>query len=299
MRGAPLKRLGLMRLGLHRRATSVVALLGAAGVAMAQEKSQYTLFNPTPERLLRELTTDRPDITESPFTVDAGHVQFETTLFGFARSARDAAGAVSDSYELGTTNVRIGLTNDVEAGFVWQPYGIVRTHGGPGEAVRQSGIGGLELRGKVNLWGNDTFDKTGSALALMPFVAFPTDRHNGISPEFAEGGLIVPLSVKLPAKFELATNVGVVWTRADAADDYHAEYLASASLSYEWTEKLGTYYEVAGRFNTGDPRGDAVVLGTGVTYQLNKNMQLDAGVNVGVTPAADRINPFVGLAVRF
>ena len=299
MRGAPLKRLGLMRLGLHRRATSVVALLGAAGVAMAQEKSQYTLFNPTPERLLRELTTDRPDITESPFTVDAGHVQFETTLFGFARSARDAAGAVSDSYELGTTNVRIGLTNDVEAGFVWQPYGVVRTHGGPGEAVRQSGIGGLELRGKVNLWGNDTFDKTGSALALMPFVAFPTDRHNGISPEFAEGGLIVPLSVKLPAKFELATNVGVVWTRADAADDYHAEYLASASLSYEWTEKLGTYYEVAGRFNTGDPRGDAVVLGTGVTYQLNKNMQLDAGVNVGVTPAADRINPFVGLAVRF
>jgi len=299
MRGAPLKRLGLMRLGLHRRATSVVALLGAAGVAMAQDKSQYTLFNPTPERLLRELTTDRPDITESPFTVDAGHVQFETTLFGFARSARDAAGAVSDSYELGTTNVRIGLTNDVEAGFVWQPYGIVRTHGGPGEAVRQSGIGGLELRGKVNLWGNDTFDKTGSALALMPFVAFPTDRHNGISPEFAEGGLIVPLSVKLPAKFELATNVGVVWTRADAADDYHAEYLASASLSYEWTEKLGTYYEVAGRFNTGDPRGDAVVLGTGVTYQLNKNMQLDAGVNVGVTPAADRINPFVGLAVRF
>jgi len=299
MRGAPLKRLGLMRLGLHRRATSVVALLGAAGVAMAQDKSQYTLFNPTPERLLRELTTDRPDITESPFTVDAGHVQFETTLFGFARSARDAAGAVSDSYELGTTNVRIGLTNDVEAGFVWQPYGVVRTHGGPGEAVRQSGIGGLELRGKVNLWGNDTFDKTGSALALMPFVAFPTDRHNGISPEFAEGGLIVPLSVKLPAKFELATNVGVVWTRADAADDYHAEYLASASLSYEWTEKLGTYYEVAGRFNTGDPRGDAVVLGTGVTYQLNKNMQLDAGVNVGVTPAADRINPFVGLAVRF
>jgi outer membrane autotransporter protein len=86
---------------------------------------------------------------------------------------------------------------------------------------------------------------------------------------------------------------------ADAADDYPAEYLASASLSYEWTEKLGTYYEVAGRFNTGDPRGDAVVLGTGVTYQLNKNMQLDAGVNVGVTPAADRINPFVGLAVRF
>ena len=93
--------------------------------------------------------------------------------------------------------------------------------------------------------------------------------------------------------------MGVVWTRADAADDYHAEYLASASLSYEWTEKLGTYYEVAGRFNTGDPRGDTVVLGTGVTYQVSKNVQLDAGVNFGVSSAADRFSPFMGVAVRF
>ncbi len=279
--------------------TSVVALLGAASSALGQDKSQYSLFNPTPDRLLREMTTDRPDVTESPFTVDAGHFQIETTLFGFSRSARDAQGAISDSYEFATTNVRIGLTNSVEAGLIWQPYGVVRSHGGPAGTIRQSGIGGLELRGKVNLWGNDTFDKAGSALALLPFVVFPTDRHNGVSPEFTEGGLIVPYALKLSEKFELAMNAGVAWTRNDTAADYHAEYLASASLSYEWSEKLGAYYEVAGRFNTEDPRGDVVVLATGFTYQLSKNDQLDAGVNVGVTPAADRFNPFVGLAVRF
>jgi Putative MetA-pathway of phenol degradation len=294
MQGARLNGLRLKRL-----MASAVVLSGAASAAVGQDKSRYTLFNPTPDHLLRDLTTDRPDITESPFTVDAGHVQIESTILGFARSARDPGGAVSDSYEMAATNIRIGLTNNMEAGLAWQPYGLVRTHGGPDAALRQSGIGGLELRAKVNLWGNDTFDKTGSALALFPFVAFPTDRRNGIGPEFAEGGLIVPFAVKLPENFALATNVGVVWTRADAADDYHAEYLASASLSYEWTEKLGTYYEVAGRFNTGDTRGEAVVLGTGVTYQVSKNLQLDAGVNFGVTPAADRFNPFVGVAVRF
>jgi hypothetical protein len=32
---------------------------------------------------------------------------------------------------------------------------------------------------------------------------------------------------------------------------------------------------------------------------MSKNVQLDAGVNFGVTSAADRFNPFVGLAVRF
>jgi hypothetical protein len=286
------------RSGLGLLAGAAV-LVGAVANAMGQDRSQYTLFNPTPDSLLRDLTTDRPDITESPFTVDAGHIQIETNVFGYTRSPRGSEGGVTDAYELATTNVRIGLTNTVEAGFVWQPYGIARAHGGPAGTVRQSGIGGLELRGKLNLWGNDTFEKSGSALALLALVAFPTDRHNGISPEFAEGGLIVPYALKLSEKFGLGVNVGVTWIRSDAEAAYHPEYLASASLSYEWSEKLGSYYEVAGRFHTDDPRGDAVVLATGLTYKLSKNMQLDAGVNVGVTPAADRINPFVGLAVRF
>src|SRR5688572_8466426 len=109
MHGAELKRL----------LAGAVALIGAAGGATAQDRSQYTLFNPTPDRLLRDLTTDRPDITESPFTVDAGHVQFESTLVGFSRSPRDSSGAVGDATEVGTTNIRIGLTNNTEAGVIW------------------------------------------------------------------------------------------------------------------------------------------------------------------------------------
>ena len=49
------------------------------------DKSQYTLFNPTPRQLMRELNTDRPDKTESPFTLDPGisnrdrHLELLTT----------------------------------------------------------------------------------------------------------------------------------------------------------------------------------------------------------------------------
>ena len=56
------------------------------------------------------MTTDRPDTTESPFTVDAGRVQVETNLLGFSRSRPDADGVVTDTYEFATTNIRIGLT---------------------------------------------------------------------------------------------------------------------------------------------------------------------------------------------
>jgi len=275
-------------------------LVGTSAGAIAQDKSGYSLFHPTPDGQLREMTTDRPDATESPFTVDAGRFQVETNVFGFARSRPDAAGAVSDTYEFATTNVRVGLTDRVEVNVVWQPYGIVRTRQHGLATLRDDGIGGLDLRAKLNLWGNDTFDKTGSALALLPYVSLPTDRGNGISPEYVESGLIVPLALKLTDKLGLGLNGGVSWLRSDAARSYHAEYLASASFAYEWTDKLGTYYEVAARFNVDDPCcGEAVILGTGVTYALAENLQFDAGVNFGVTSVTDRFNPFIGLSRRF
>jgi long-subunit fatty acid transport protein len=37
----------------------------------------------------------------------------------------------------------------------------------------------------------------------------------------------------------------------------------------------------------------------GLTYRLTGNLQFDAGVNLGVTDAADDINTFLGLAWRF
>ena len=37
----------------------------------------------------------------------------------------------------------------------------------------------------------------------------------------------------------------------------------------------------------------------GFTYALTSNVQLDAGVNAGVTRAAPDVNPFVGVSVRY
>ena len=38
---------------------------------------------------------------------------------------------------------------------------------------------------------------------------------------------------------------------------------------------------------------------TGLKYLLTENIQLDAGVNIGLTQAADDIQPFMGVSVRF
>src|SRR5436190_23093328 len=74
-----------MELGIGGRCMGiggVIGLLAQAGLTISclaeqPDKSQFNLFNPTPGELMREFRTDRPDKTESPYTVDAGHFQVE------------------------------------------------------------------------------------------------------------------------------------------------------------------------------------------------------------------------------
>jgi hypothetical protein len=286
---------------VHRpTAATIVCVLAGAGLherAVAGEKSGYWLFNPTPVRLMREMTTDRPDITEVPFTVDAGHIQIESTVFGYARARADLQGAESDIYELAYTNVRLGLTNDVELSVIWQPYGLIDPQGDI--EANASGVGAIDLRLKANLWGNDNFEKIGSAFALLPFAVVPTDADNGISLAEAEGGIAAFLQVKLPDKLEFGMNAAIAAVADEVRTGYHAEYPISASLSYEWTAKLGTYVEVAAVLGLDDPRGDLYLAGAGWTYAASDNLQLDGGINFGFAAPAARYNPFVGLSMRF
>jgi hypothetical protein len=246
---------------------------------------------------LREFTTDRPDVTESPFTVDPGHVQIETTLLGYTRSRKDAAGFVTDTYEFGTTNVRIGVTERLEVNVVWQPYGIVDARGG---GVATQGVGSVDLRAKLNLWGNEGASAPGdTALALLPYVTLPTDRNNQVGETEAAFGLIVPLAIEMGGGFGLGLNAAVNFSRPDRATPYDAAVLTSASLGYTWMEGLGSYAEVVWEFSRGPGAGDIVSINTGMTIGLGTDWQLDMGVNVGASSAADPLAPFLGISARF
>ena len=37
----------------------------------------------------------------------------------------------------------------------------------------------------------------------------------------------------------------------------------------------------------------------GFTYAITRDIQLDAGMNIGLTDAADDLNPFIGLSMRY
>jgi hypothetical protein len=267
--------------------------------AQAPNKSQYTLFRPTPDAIMRDMTTDRPDTTEVPFTVDAGHFQIETNVFGFARSFRSPIGEVTNTYDVMTSNVRIGLTNDIELSLVGRPYGSIRTRG-PLGVMRQSGTGGFDIRTKFNLWGNDKFEAPGSTgFALLPYVTLPTDRFNGVSNDKIEGGVSAIWAIKFNDTFNLGINASVAAERLGDIPAYRPGGILTFSLGHAITEKFGFYYEAITRYGLNDGLGEIFTLGGGITYKVTKNLQLDAGVNFGVTHASDRVNPFLGFSARF
>lgn len=285
-------------------ATLIAALAAAPGAAAegngtAAEVDEAAVAVDDGERsqALRDFASDRPDVTEGPFTVDAGHIQVETTLFGYTRSPADDAGVAADTYEFGTTNLRLGVTDRLELDVVWQPYGILDPRG---SGFTERGIGSVDLRAKLNLWGNDGPARPGdTALALLPYVTLPTDGDNGIGADEVAFGLIVPLAIDLGGGLGLGLNGAANFTRSAEDATYDAAVLTSASLAYEWSDRIGTYAEVVWEFSRSDPAGDVVTLDTGLTFRVAKDLQLDMGVNIGATRAADRVAMFLGMAARF
>ena len=148
---------------------------------------------------------------------------------------------------------------------------------------------------KVNLWGNDGGD---TALAVMPFVQFPTG-ENDLTVGHAEYGLIVPLGINLDDKTSLTVMAEADFLRDEENDGWDASVLHSAALWRGLTDRVGVFVEYAGvlPLGGGDADYEAYANG-GVAYALTENLQLDAAVNVGLTNNAEDLRIFAGISYR-
>ncbi len=279
-------------------AAFAVCLCPSAQGAPAADKSAYTFFNPTPRDQMRELSTDRPDKTESAYTVDAGHFQIEADLIAYSRDHDTADGA--DVKSRGTTfanvNLKAGLTNTIDLQFVIETYTTAKaTDRTSGLTEKASGFGDITTRLKINLWGNDSGD---TAFALMPYVKFPTNQDN-LGNNSIEGGLIAPYALSLPGGWGCGIMPQIDLVRDDDDSGYHTELVFSVTASHDITEKLGGYLELWASRGTQSGAQTVATFDCGLTYAVNHNTQLDLGVNLGISDAAEDIAPFVGLSMRF
>jgi hypothetical protein len=270
--------------------------LGSPKTAPPAAQGEYHLFHPTPREFLRELESDRPDQTESPITVDAGHFQVEVDLFAYATTTRD--GIRESEVRTPVLNLKVGLLNQADLQVVLSPYGRVRVEDETGtstQVVTRSGFGDLEVRTKVNLWGNDAGP---TALAAMPFIHVPTG-DRGFTTGAVEGGVIFPFGSELPAGFGLGMMWEVDGVRDADAGGYHAEFVQTLTVNRDLTKRVSAYVEFFTVVSTEPGSTWIGMFDFGLNYRVTPNLKFDAGLNLGVTDSAPDWVPFAGVTWRY
>jgi len=281
----PLQALGLVALG---------TLNAAAAEREHVDKSQYTLFNPTPREYLREMSTDRPDLTESAFTVDAGHFQIEMDAVNYSRD--DEGSIRSEAFSFATINLKAGLCNRADLQVVVESYNYVCIRDRNTDQKEQhNGFGDITTRVKVNLWGNDGGT---TALAVMPFAKFPSNQDD-LGNDAVEGGIIFPFAAELPAGWGLGAMTEVDFMEDADGSGHHPEFINTIAFGHDIIGNLAGYVEFFSLVSTDDNAPWIGSVGIGFTYGLTANIRLDAGLNLGVTSSADDLNPFCGISWRF
>jgi hypothetical protein len=266
------------------------------------DKWQFTLLNPTPTANLRGMDTDRPNVTNTPHTIDAGHLQIETGLIDYTYDRTHSADITyrTDDFAFAASNFRLGVLNNLEINAVIVPYALDQTHDLSDKTSEYaSGFGDTIVGAKLNLWGNEGGDATWlTGLALQPQFKFGT-ASNGLGNGRFEFSVPAPFLMNLPAGFHLSFQHGVSLQRNSANDGNVAGMQDSISIDRVLVGNLDLYLEYAAAVTTEKHTQAVQTLDVGGTYPFNDNITLDAGVALGLNNASPDLEVLAGISVRF
>jgi Putative MetA-pathway of phenol degradation len=277
------------RLLLGAGALAACGWLAAPLAAQESDPSRYHLFSPVPRSEMRELSTDRPDTTESPRTVDAGHFQLEMDLIVLAFDGSDSV--QQNGYAIAPTNLKLGLLHFLDLQLVIEPY--VRREISvepevPGEpSIVDEGYGATTVRLKFNVLGND---EGAFALALMPFVSYED--------EGVDFGLIVPFGGDLPGEFGYGLMVEGDFVRIDEDDTRGFELMTTATIGHDIVGPLGGYIEGVAVFPFYDGEDTTFAFDAGLTLDVLPDLRLDAGTRIGLAGPIDDVQLFLGVSFK-
>lgn len=249
-------------------------------------KRNFNLLHQTPKSQMRSFETDRPDATESAYTVDAGHFQFETDLFKVDRSKVNGIKTVQNYFN--SFNAKLGLTNSLDI----QLFADMLVHTNITGAITSgynSSFGNITVRLKQNIWGNDG-GKT--ALAILPFVSIPTTSGTKIT-----GGFVVPLGVSLLSDWDFGTQLETNIETNQSGNGTHLNYLASATVSHPFITKCDFFTEASVSRET-EIESFEYFLNGGLVFEVKENFKLDTGFYYGLKNTSSKV-VFVGLSFRY
>ncbi len=257
----------------------------------AESARPHYWFNPVPDSELRDLSADRPDGTESPITVDAGHLQLEISFLDWAFDDLSDGGEF-EAYVFAAANLKFGLWENTDLQVVFDVYTHEETRSTDAPTETVEGLSDVQLRLKHNVWGNDGGR---TAFGLLPFIKIPTGSQ--LSNDEIEGGIAFPFALDLCDRVGLGLMPEVDVVFDPFTGEHELEFFHTAVLGFEVTEQLGLYTEYIGIASPLSPY--QAHFSGGMTFALDDDTVLDAGVVAGLNDAARDLQLFTGITIRF
>jgi hypothetical protein len=261
------------------------------------DKSAYTLFNPTPDKDLRDFSPDRPARSISPNTVDAGRYQIESDFLVVTTS--NAGGVTTRQVTAADPVLKVGLTSAVDFEVTLGGFNNLRSSdNATGTTLEHGrGYGDTVFTTKINLIGNDGGNV---AFAVAPYIIAPTGARN-ITDGQVEGGVIAPLSLKLPQDFGLTLETEVDALADENGPGTHAAFTNIINVSHPvpGLKDLTAYAEFYSRITTEAHADDEYTFDVALAYLVDPNTQLDVGANFGLNRGAADTQVYSGIAHRF
>lgn len=255
-------------------------LTGISLFAQESTPSQegHHLFNPTPREDMREFSIDRPDVTESPITVDAGHFQLEADLIKWTLEDRGKGGRTV-SFMNGLYKMGLSHSWDIHIGV--EAYNLYQDDEGN---TYEKGYGSTTIRLKHNFWGNDGGTKT--ALGMIPYVSFTRDSETIF-------GLGIPFSYSLSEKLDLGVQAQVDFIPLPF-NERKMSYFQTIVIGGPLVGQLDFYLEGLATFFMDEHYLSA---NGGLIYNVSPNVKIDLAANLGLV-AATPTRVYLGLSFR-
>jgi hypothetical protein len=231
--------------------------------------------------------TGRPGQTESPISTPKGYFQVESQLVGYTHN-KDSGVKTSET-QIASTDFRYGIADGADVELIVSPY-VRATEKVGGASTSDSGFGDVTLRARRTFMGQNG---DGPSVALIGFVTAPT-AEDGLGADKTEAGLIATGVTPLSKTASLTLTLGAARVHDGV---YQGDIYGGANVSFALNDKAGLYVEAfADKAALSEL---AATFDFGGAYLLTPTTQLDAGVNLGLSDAADDVSAFVGWSHRF
>jgi len=261
------------------------------------DKSNYSLFNPTPDNQMRAFSTDRPGKTHSSITVDAGHFQLESDFINYTYDYNSPQQQTTRAYSVATPILKLGVTNraDIEAAFALYNKAWI-TDRTAGSTVKGTGFGDISLGSKINLFGNDG---GAQSLALLPFIKIPTAARN-IGNGVIEYTLNVPYTINLDTLWSVTTEPAFGLLKNVNDNGLHGDYSFIVNVNRPVFFKTVTAaLELASEYSSDRQITPRYTLDPSLQWLVMPALQLDIEVYIGLNKAAPDYNAYTGISFRY